>query len=174
MTCACRSRAEEIAERSRREAEKEEAEARSRLESFREGIAEGAREVASRHLFRAGVYLASLDGGIARQVSPLEVQRSLRNRLDSMDPEVSQFCRSNGSAIEEQARYVEPEGMLRRIVRQREKAESLLKASAERELQQAKAALERLRILDDRLKTWREGVRFQGRVATVQIADPHS
>jgi hypothetical protein len=172
MECGCRRLIDFSVQGARRRARSAESDYAARLDSFRGGILEGAKEVAARHLYRAGVYLASLDGGLNRDPSPASVLASLVKRL-SNDSILYAFFQNDRVRVEQQRGSVEPQELLRRILRRKNQAPGLLEANAMRELDQARASLELVERIDRYLTSWRESMRMEGRVNLTLVVDMH-
>ncbi len=172
MSCQCRDRAQTVAAAARKRARAAEGQLVSRLEAFQIAIQDGARQLAARHLYRAGVYLCSLRGNLERDVSPWRVMDVLDN-----DPligeELKPLIVRNRSLIERQAEELVPREMLRGILRAKGRAAGLLRGNAERELEQARKALDRYVRLEDHLAAWREGLRAESQVAVIPLMDSH-
>ena len=144
-----------------------------KLEAFRNGIREGAMEVAARHIYRAGVYLASLEGGLKINPEEKEILAALERSIGKY-PLLAEFFGRNVERVRAQSIFVDVKKMLRRILRQKGKAVGLLKGNAERELALAQEVLERVRKLEERLATWREVSHLEALVEAVKIYDVHS
>jgi len=186
MTCSCRQSVKLALSAARRRGEKVEAEQVKRLESFKEGVREGAYELVARHLYRAGVYFAFLDGGLFRDTSPNQVMTALTDRVSNMNAALGEFFRTNISSVERQSHFVDASELLRGILRFKGavklaeadrlfgSARGLLEGNGQRELSQAEKILERLNRLERYLESWREASRPEAKVEVVEIADMHS
>jgi hypothetical protein len=150
--CSCRRAVAYSVEDARREARRVQEEYARRLDSFRDGIAQGAREMAARHLYLAGVYAASLDNGLTRNPDGFMVRASLMRRLEA-----------EGGV----------ERSLRGVLRDRRGAPGLLEARVRSELGQAEASLARLERLEGFLASWRESVRLESQMGVDVIVDMH-
>lgn len=145
----------------------------NRLLAFRTGIFDGAIELAARHLFKAGVYLACLGNSTADQDSD-DVIRSLSVRLkEEGDSILDDFYRKNKPIIQAQANGVNSAELLRGILRRKDRTKGLLEANARNEFTQAISALERASQLSRQLESWKEGLRLEAKVSIVEIADMH-
>lgn len=173
MGCECRKLVEYSAQQAQELAKATKFELDRRLASFREGIQEGAIEVSARHIYRAGVYLASLTEELHGNPNPRMVLSSLEQRLPSMDAIIFNFFSKYKARIKEQSASVDSRELLRRILRRREKARGLLEANVKRELELAKESLERAKRLDKRVASWGEGKRSEGFVTVIPIVDMH-
>ena len=171
--CSCRRAVSYSVEAAREEAREVQEEYARRLESFREGIAQGAREVAARHLFLAGVYAASLDNGMTRSPSDLMVMGSLGRRLESRGDPLLSFYREDLTLVGAQGEFVDVERALRGVLRDRRGAPGLLEARVRSELEQAEASLRRLERLEEFLASWRESVRLESQVGVDVVVDMH-
>jgi len=171
--CSCRKAVSYSVDAARTEAREVQEEYARRLESFRNGIAQGAREVAARHLFLAGVYAASLDNGLTRSLSELMVRDSLVRRLDVRGEPLLMFFRENLTLVEAQGEFVDVERALRGVLRDRRGAPGLLEARVRSELEQAEDSLRRLGRLEEFLASWMESVRLESQVGVDEIVDMH-
>ena len=171
--CGCRRAVEYSIEAARMEARRTQAEYGRRLDSFRDGIAQGAREVAARHLYLAGVYAASLDNGLARNPNGFMVRESLARRLTTEGGRLLRFYGENSVLVEAQGEFVDVERALRGVLRDRRGAPGLLEARVRSELGQAEDALVRLERLEGFLASWRESVRLESQVAVDVVVDMH-
>jgi len=171
--CSCRQAVEYSVEEARREARRVQAEYARRLGSFRDGIAQGAREMAARHLYLAGVYAASLDNGLTRNPDGFMVRASLMRRLEAEGGRLLGFYGENSVLVEAQAEFVDVERSLRGVLRNRRGAPGLLEARVRSELGQAEASLARLERLEGFLASWRESVRLESQVGVDVVVDMH-
>jgi len=171
--CGCRRAVEYSVEAARRDAHRAQAEYGRRLESFRSGIAQGAREVAARHLYLAGVYAASLDNGLARDPDGFMVRTSLMRRLEAEGGRLLRFYGENSVLVDAQGEFVDVEKALRGVLRDRRGAPGLLEARVRAELGQAEDALVRLERLEGFLASWRESVRLESQVGVEVVVDMH-
>jgi hypothetical protein len=171
--CSCRRSVSYSVEAARAEAREVQGEYARRLESFREGIAQGAREMAARHLYLSGVYAASLDNGLARNPDVFMVRESLGRRLESRGEPLLGFYRVNLTLVESQGEFVDVERALRGVLRDRRGAPGLLEARVRSELEQAEASLSRLERLEEFLASWRESVRLESQVGLDVLVDMH-
>jgi hypothetical protein len=144
------------------------------MDAFRQGIVEGANELVARHLYRAGVYQASLDSGLARKPDSSMVLSSLANRLSSTDPEAYGFYSENRNLVEQQGHSLDAEGLLRGVLRHKGKSTGLLEGNVLRELNQAQVLIQRVKRLDEYLASWKESIRMEGSVELQKIVDMHS
>ena len=174
MNCDCAERVDHLLATGKRKARRSETEYQARLDTFRQGIVEGAREQVARHLFRAGVYQASLDDNLRRNPGPTLVHNSLSGRLSKAEPEMHRFYAENKSLIENQEHSVDPEALLRGVLRQKTKATGLLEGNVQRELSQARLLMQRMKRLDEYLATWKESLRMEASVEVRKIVDMHS
>jgi hypothetical protein len=143
----------------------------SQLGRFKENVRNGFHQLAANHLFKAGAFFASADNGLDRNPPARDILASLRRRLRGRGGRLLVFFEKNAGLVEKQAYLVDVEGLLRGILRQREKAVGLLEGNGERELQEAERVLERLEKLESYLTSWREiGV---GSADYVKIVDMH-
>lgn len=173
MECECRKLSEFSLQGARNRARAAEDQYRKRLESFREGILEGAIELTSRHIYRAGIYLACLLNNLDKNPSPEKVFLALKERLPIVDLTLSNFFEENRNKIAEQASSLDSRDLLRRFLRHRDKAPGLLEANVKRELDQARDSLERVERLDKYLASWKESTRMESKVNIIEIIDMH-
>lgn len=170
--CPCKQAVMYSVEKARQEARRAQAEHFRRLNSFRDGIEQGAREVAARHLYLAGINAASLDHGMTMRPDGFMVVDSLRSRLVS-EPRLLSFYNGNSMLVETQSEFVDVERVLRSILRDRQRARGLLEARIRSEFSQAEDSLSRLERLEGFLTTWRENVRLESQVGVDPIVDMH-
>lgn len=172
--CDCYESVQASVAEERREAKATEHGYSERLFAFRGGIIDGAKELAARHLFKAGVYLACLDNSFSRDPALDEVVRCLAERLEEgVEPELREFFARNADLIRSQLAGVEPSELLKGILRRKEGTKGLLEANASNEFEQAKTALEKAGELSNQLESWKEGIRLESRVSVVEIIDMH-
>jgi hypothetical protein len=174
MMCSCRKSIELALASAKSRGRLAEIEQAEKLESFREGMREGAYELVARHLFRSGIYFASLDNGLERRPSANLVREALNKRLADTSAALREFFQANLPSIMRQSESIDPEELLRGILRHRAKAVGLLEGNGLREIEQAEKVLERLNKLNNYLASWKEGVREEAKVEVVEIADMHS
>jgi hypothetical protein len=170
LPCKCLTMLEFASKRVKEKARWVEADYDSRLNSFREGIIEGANEITARHLYRAGIMLSSLNNNLNRRPSSEMILSSLQMQLYG---ELREFYLKYKPIVQQQSMSVENNEVLRRLLRKPAKAPGLLKLSADRELELANDSLARLRKITDYLTSWRENIRLQSRVAIIEVADMH-
>jgi hypothetical protein len=173
LECTCLKRVEYLASARRSKARRAEDDYQKRLEIFREGIVEGVRQLIARHLYRCGVYRASLDNGLMRNPSGPEVMNSL-HRTPNLDSKIQEFLAGNERLVAQQEGSVDAEALLRGVLRQRAKAIGLLEGNVQRELNQVKALIERMERLDRYLASWRENLRMERAIEIKKILDMHS
>uniref|UniRef100_A0A6M3M2E8 Uncharacterized protein n=1 Tax=viral metagenome TaxID=1070528 RepID=A0A6M3M2E8_9ZZZZ len=170
--CSCRVSAEAQLEYALEEARRAQRDRLKRLSLFREGIRDGAHEVAARRLFMAGVYGASLDNGLAKDPDDGMIHEALARRVEDRE-KLYRFYGENRMLVQEQGRFLNVERVLRGVLRRRRGVEGRLTARAMAELDNAVRALDRLDRLGKMLETWREGLRLESRVALEVIVDMH-
>ncbi|CAG0963752.1 hypothetical protein METP3_01007 [Methanosarcinales archaeon] len=146
---------------------------RQRLDAFREGITTGANEIGARHLYRAGIYWASFDNEMIHEPLHDMIINSLQIHLQEKYPDLYSFFLRNKNTVSSQSESLEPSTMLSRILRRKDKAEGLLRASAELEINNSKRALERAEQLKERLKTWKEGINVRNKPEAICIVEQH-
>jgi len=145
----------------------------SELETFRQNIRNGEEQSIAKHLFKAGVYFASLDNGLSRNPSVSEVIKSLERRLVDMSDDLRKFLERRREVVEQQASLIDVEEVLRGILKRGRSAEGLLKGNGERELLGAKKGLVRLERLEAFLASWRAGLLGEPKQYFVKIVDMH-
>jgi len=145
----------------------------SQLEAFKENIRSGAYELVARHLFKAGVYYASLDNDLKNNPSIDEVLHSLSRRLDTRAGLLFNFLGKNRKLVIEQSKFVDNNMLLRKLLTQGSKAIGLLEGNGDREVNEAERIMDRLNRLERYLASWREGSLDEFRYEVVKIVDMH-
>lgn len=173
MSCYCRRSLEDAMMSIKSRASVERMNYVNRLEAFKEGIRSGAYELIARHLFRAGVYYASLDNGLKNNPSVDEVLNSLRRRLVVRARLLFDFLERNRQLVIGQSEFVDSSVLLRRLLAQGSKAVGLLEGNGDREVNEARRILDRLGRLERYLVSWREGGLDEFRFEVVKIVDMH-
>lgn len=175
MTCRCEERVKFIKDAHQGHANQARGKFLERLETFRDGIADGARELAALHLYRAGVYWASRDGELSRNPGPYAVSDALEAHLHDVEGSMPLvlFYQRHEKTVRDQAVVVEAESLLRRFLRKREKAPGLLAANAKSELESAARALEQIERLETRLKAWGQSSVGESNPEAIRIVDVH-
>jgi hypothetical protein len=174
MTCSCRKSIEQALVSARSRGRIIDAEQERRLESFRRNMVEGAHELIARHIYKAGVYFASLDHDLERRPSTNQVRMALEKRLMSMNAPLRKFVQENMHLVERQRESVDHDRLLRGILRHGSKAVGLLEGNGRREMEQAEKILVRLEKLEQYLASWRQGILGESRIEAVEISDIHS
>jgi len=174
MECNCAEKIGYLVSSNKRKARRTEVEYQARLDTFRKGIVEGAHELVARHLYRCGVYQASIDNGLVRNPDSSMILSSLANRLSSTEPEAHEFLSRNRNLVEQQGHSVDPEGLLRGVLRHKGKATGLLEGNVLREVGQAEILIQRMKRLDEYLASWKESLRMEGSIELQKIVDMHS
>jgi hypothetical protein len=173
LTCSCYKRVQNKLAIMRSDSKAAEGKYRQRLDAFREGITTGANEIGARHLYRAGIFWASLDNEMIREPVHDMITDSLQIHLQEKYPDLYAFFLKNKDTVSSQSDSLEPSTMLSRILRRKDKADGLLRASAELEINNSKRALERAEQLKERLKTWKEGINVRNKPEAVCIVEQH-
>lgn len=154
------------------EARRVQGERLARLEAFRGGISQGAREVAARHLYQAGVYGASLRNGFTYDPEERLIFETIWDRVMAHD-RLKEFYSIHSDLVKDQGLYVDAVATLKGFVSRRQGLEGRLTNRMNEELRLADEALRRLEELEKYLQSWREGVRLESRVRIEQIFDKH-
>jgi hypothetical protein len=174
MTCSCKKSVEQALASARSRGKFLDAEQERKLESFRRNMIEGAHELIARHIYKAGVYFASLDHSLERRPSTNQVRMALEKRLTDMNTSLRKFVRENMQLVERQRESVDSDKLLRGILRQGSKAVGLLEGNGRRETEQAEKIIARLEKLEHYLASWREGIMGEPKIEAVEISDIHS
>ena len=171
--CSCRGQAEYQLAAFRENARCAQSERVQRLTLFKDGISDGAYEVAVRHLFLAGVYAASLDNGFTRSPDDWMILDSLAHRIMDQDELLVSFYSDRRELVRLQSTFLDVERILRGTLRRRRGVEGRLTARVQSELRQALEALERLDRLSMKLVSWRENMRLESSVRLESLFDMH-
>ncbi|SRR5579875_871324 len=174
MSCECTKLIDNLITRNRRDAKQVGFQFRNSLDAFKSGIVEGAKELIARHLYRSGVYQASLDSSLSRHFDPLKILSSLEKRVSKSEPDIYSFFLQNKQRVEEQSQGVDIDKLLRGVLKNKESSKGLLEGNVLRELAQVKLLIERMERLDKYLASWRESIRMEGTVEMKVIVDIHS
>ena len=100
--CSCRVEANYQLAAFREEARRVQANRVQGLALFKEGISDGAFEVAARHLFFAGMYAASLDNDLTRNPDDWMIMASLNARLASQSDSLVSFFMDRQDLVRQQ------------------------------------------------------------------------
>lgn len=171
--CSCRVEANYQLAAFRQEARMVQANRVQGLALFKDGISDGAFEVAARHLFFAGIYAASLDNGLTRNPDDWMIMASLNSRLASQSDSLVSFFMDRQDLVRQQGVLLDVERVLRGTLRRRTGIEGRLTARIGAEFRQASEALERLERLSEKLVSWRENMRLESRVSLESMFDMH-
>ena len=171
MSCECHRSIEESLTAVKSRMMKEKSKLLNQLEEFKEGIKDGFRQLVAKHLFKAGVYFASLDNDLSRSPRLQDIMNSLIRRVSNRDERLLSFVKKNALLIEQQVDIVDVKDLLEGILRLKEKAKGLLEGNGERELQEAERAYDRLEKLERYFSAWREGL--LERIDFLKIVDMH-
>ncbi len=174
MKCECAELIEHSVRSLDREAGEAEIHDRDKLDIFREGMIQGSREIASRHLFRAGVYLASLERGMIRNPSPDLITRALSRRAADEGIVIMHFLSENMQSITEHAQEEVVQDLLSGILRRKKEAHGLLEAGVSNEIAAARNTIDLSLKMKGYLDAWTESVAMRGKVDVVMIADMHN
>lgn len=143
-----------------------------RLEAFAEAMRLGALQLVARQLLRAGVYRASLDLGGSRDVSVDGMVGAVR-RVAAARPRLEEFLRKHWDVVIEQAAYVNPEDVLPKRIRNRERLSETFGGYIDRSLDAAEKLLDQLEVLERRLPVWKSFVRGADVPRVEPIMDYH-
>jgi len=171
--CSCKVEANYQLDAFQAEARRAQAERVQGLTLFKEGISDGAFEVAARHLYYAGLYAASLDHDFTRNPNDWMIMGSLNTRLASQNDSLVSFFMDKQELVRQQGVLLDVERVLRGTLRRRTGVEGRLTARIGTEFRQASEALERLERLSDKLVSWRENMRLESRVSIESVMDMH-
>jgi hypothetical protein len=171
--CSCKIEAMYQLDAFRAEAWRAQAERIQGLTLFKEGISDGAFEVAARHLYYAGLYAASLDNGFTRNPDDWMIMGSLNTRLAGQCESLVSFFMDKQDLVRQQGVLLDVERVLRGTLRRRTGVEGRLAARISAEFRQASEALIRLERLSEKLVSWRENMRLESMVSIKSISDMH-
>jgi len=129
-----------------------------RLEGFAEAMRLGAVQLVARQLLRAGVFRVSLDLGGSRDVGREAAVEAVR-RVVGGRPRLQGFIRRYWRFVVEQAVYVNPEDVLPKRIRNRERLKETFGGYLDRSLDAAEKLLDQLEALERRLPVWKSFVR---------------
>lgn len=143
------------------------------LEVFKENVRSGVDFLVAKHLYRAGVYFASLDNGLTKNLLFSDVIESLRRRLRDRNARLFVFMERNRELVSKQGELIDVESLLRRILRQGSRAVGLLEGVGERELQEAERLLERFDRMERYFAKWSEVIVPSSTTYYRKIVDMH-
>jgi len=129
-----------------------------RLEAFAEAMRLGAVQLVARQLLRAGVFRVSLDLDGSKDVSR-EAAVDAVKRVIGARPRLQEFARKHWNVVVEQAVYVDPEDVLPKRIRNRERLKETFGGYIDRSLDAAERMLDQLEVLERRLPVWKSFVR---------------
>lgn len=129
-----------------------------RLEGFAEAMRLGAVQLVARQLLRAGVFRVSLDLDGSRDVGR-EAAVDAVKRVVGARPRLQEFVRKYWSVVFEQAVYVDPEDVLPKRIRNRERLKETFGGYIDRSLDAAEKMLDQLEVLERRLPVWKSFAR---------------
>lgn len=159
MVCDCVERFRSMAEERRSKAGRMlEIELPCRLEAFAEAMRLGAVQLVSRQLLRAGVFRVSLDLNGSRDVS-IESAVEAVKRVIAARPRLQKFVREHWADMVGQAAYVNPEDVLPKRIRNRERLSETFGGYLNSSLDGAERMLDQLEVLEKRLPIWKSFVR---------------
>lgn len=159
MVCDCVERFRGMAEERRSKAGRMlEIELPCRLEAFAEAMRLGAVQLVSRQLLRAGVFRVSLDLNGSRDVS-IESAVEAVKRVIAARPRLQKFVREHWADLVGQAGYVNPEDVLPKRIRNRERLSETFGGYLDSSLDGAERMLDQLEVLERRLPVWKSFVR---------------
>jgi len=143
-----------------------------RLEAFAEAMRLGALQLVARQLLRAGVFRASLDLEGSRDVSVEGMIGAVR-RVVAARSRLEEFLRRYWDVVVEQAAYVNPEDVLPKRIRNRERLSETFGGYIDRSLDAAEKLLDQLEALEKRLPVWKSFVRGADVPRVEPIMDYH-
>lgn len=143
-----------------------------RLEAFAEAMRLGALQLVARQLLRAGVFRASLDSGGSRDVSVDSMMGAVR-RVVAARPRLEGFLREYWDVVVGQAVYVNPDDVLPKRIRNRERLSETFGGYIDRSLDAAEKLLDQLETLERRLPVWKSFVRGADVPRVEPIMDYH-
>ena len=129
-----------------------------RLEGFAEAMRLGAVQLVARQLLRAGVFRVSLDLGGSRDVDREAAVEAVK-RVIGGRPRLQEFVRKHWHVVIEQAAYVNPEDVLPKRIRNRERLKETFGGYLDRSLDAAERMLNQLEVLEKRLPVWKSFAR---------------
>lgn len=174
MICPCRKKIGYQLDRLQQEAQVRSGVLGERVEAFQEGIRSGAEEIALRRLFRAGVYWASLDNNLTRNLSYPQVLAALSAHIAVERPSLNHLVARVRGLSQTGGIVDDPREMLKKTLRSRgPKTPGLLLANAKNEVERCEAALAQAERLRERLAVWREGIAGCQNPSVVCIVDLH-
>ncbi|MBT0160125.1 hypothetical protein G4O51_09085, partial [Candidatus Bathyarchaeota archaeon A05DMB-2] len=164
MGCDCVERFRSLAEERRNRAGRMlEIDLPRRLEAFAEAMRLGAVQLVARQLLRAGVFRVSLDLGGSRDVSVESAVEAVKRVVGSSErvgaARLQKFVREHWADIVAQAGYVNPDDVLPKRLRNRERLSETFGGYIERSLDGAERMLDQLEVLERRLPVWKSFVR---------------
>jgi len=159
MVCDCVERFRSIVESRRGKATAHlERDLPLRLDAFADAMRLGAVQLVARNLLKAGVYRASLDLNGSRKVKVESTVEAAR-RVVATRPRLQAFLSRHWQVLVEQSAYVDPENVLPRRIRNRERLSETFGGYIVRSLDAAESSLDRLEDLERRLPVWKSLVR---------------
>ena len=143
-----------------------------RLEAFAEAMRLGAVQLVARQLLRAGIFRVSLDLDGSRDVSREAAVEAVR-RVVGGRPRLREFVRRYWRFVVEQSAYVDPEDVLPKRIRNRERLRETFGGYIDRSLDAAERMLDQLEVLEKRLPVWKSFVRGADVPRVEPIMDYH-
>jgi len=173
LVCDCVERFRSMIEERRiRAARRLEIDLPRRLDAFAEAMRLGTLQLVARHLLKAGVFRASLDFHDPHNVSVEGMVEGVR-RAVATRPKLQEFLRGHWNVIVEQAVYVNPEDVLPKRIRNRERWRETFGGYLNRSLDAAERMFEQLEALEKRLPVWKSLVRGADVPRVEPIMDYH-
>ena len=159
MACDCVERFRSMAEERRSKAGRMlEIDLPRRLEAFADAMRLGAVQLVARQLLRSGVFRVSLDLNGSRDVSVESAVEAVK-RVVAARPGLQKFVREHWADLVGQAGYVNPEDVLPKRVRNRERLSETFGGYIDSSLDGAERMLDQLEVLERRLPVWKSFVR---------------
>jgi hypothetical protein len=173
MACDCVERFRSMAEERRSKAGRMlEIDLPRRLEAFADAMRLGAVQLVARQLLRAGVFRVSLDLNGSRDVS-IESAVEAVKRVVAARPRLQKFVREHWADLVGQAGYVNPEDILPKRIRNRERLSETFGGYLDSSLDGSERMLDQLKVLERRLPVWKSFVRGADVPRVEPIMDYH-
>ena len=159
MVCDCVERFRSMAEERRSKASRTlEIDLPCRLEVFAEAMRLGAVQLVARQLLRAGVFRVSLDLNGSHDVN-IESAVEAVERVIAARSRLQKFVREHWADLVGQASYVNPQDVLPKRIRNRQRLSETFGGYLDSSLDGAERMLDQLEVLEKRLPAWKSFVR---------------
>ncbi|MEM3380923.1 MAG: hypothetical protein QXQ11_02020 [Candidatus Bathyarchaeia archaeon] len=143
-----------------------------RLDTFTDAMRLGAIQLVARQLLRAGIFRASLDMNCSKNVSLSSAVEALRRVVEAR-PRLQGFLEKCWDIVVEQAVYINPDDVLPKRIRNRERLKETFGGYLDRSLDAAERLLNQLENLEARLPVWKSYVRGADTPRIDPIMDYH-